>query len=401
MLRAAWLSVMVMVVSSVAFAQGEEPRVIVVPVPGEATPDAGVAQPPPPPAPTANPLPPPPPVDTQVIVPPPNDTPTQPQGDTTLQAVTPDTGPLAPEVPPAALPPPPPGAMIDGHPREGAFLSGPGSLAFVLHHTLMGSLGALSTQMVPRLIDWGNGLNPDPFGQDARLAYLAAGLIGAGVGFGAAAWWQFNHWISANTATLTLLDSIWGAMFFIGLTNLFTTDANWVSWLGLIGAEIGAWVTTIVGGGDVATNHLLLITSGAGWAAIYAALILAIVATTGNSGNARQGIDALLLAPAIGAGAMSLALLKFNPSSAQILRADLFGAGVGAAVLLVSALVLGAKFDVPTPYILAGIGAAGAITTVSLLWAEAAEAPAGDGEKKQTWLYRDPEKDKPYSTVWW
>jgi hypothetical protein len=44
-------------------------------------------------------------------------------------------------------------------------------------------------------------------------------------------------------------------------------------------------------------------------------------------------------------------------------------------VLLVSALVLQSKFDSPFPYVFGGIAAAGAITIVSVLWADAAESP--------------------------
>jgi hypothetical protein len=57
------------------------------------------------------------------------------------------------------------------------------------------------------------------------------------------------------------------------------------------------------------------------------------------------------------------------------MRANIFGLGVGGAVLLISALVLGGNFASPVPYILAGVGAIGAQTLVSLLWAEAAEPP--------------------------
>ena len=62
----------------------------------------------------------------------------------------------------------------------------------------------------------------------------------------------------------------------------------------------------------------------------------------------------------------------------QKVRADLFGTAAGGVVLLISALVLGANaeaFKSPVPYVLGGVAAAGAITIVSLLWAEAAENP--------------------------
>jgi hypothetical protein len=66
---------------------------------------------------------------------------------------------------------------------------------------------------------------------------------------------------------------------------------------------------------------------------------------------------------------------------------------VGGAVLVLSALVLGLRFDIPTPYVLSLLSSAGAIAAVSLLWEEAAEKPVA--------LYRDPEKDRPYRNVWW
>jgi len=129
------------------------------------------------------------------------------------------------------------------------------------------------------------------------------------------------------------------------------------------------------------------------WAAIYTGLVLAIVATTGGGAVGRTGFDALMLTPAIGAGAMALATLKFNPSTTQIMRANLFGLGAGGLVLLVSALVLGANFTTsPVPYILGGLAAIGATTVVSLLWAEAAEAPQTE--------YFAPSKDKKYRSVW-
>jgi hypothetical protein len=140
-------------------------------------------------------------------------------------------------------------------------------------------------------------------------------------------------------------------------------------------------------------NQGVLITSGGAWAAIYTALIYGIIATTGGASSARGGMDAVMLTPALGAAAMALASLKFHPSTTQIMRANLFGLGVGGAVLLISALVLGAHFASPVPYVLAGIGAAGAKTLVSLLWAEAAEpglAPSSTPGKPQQRI-----------SVWW
>ncbi len=73
---------------------------------------------------------------------------------------------------------------------------------------------------------------------------------------------------------------------------------------------------------------------------------------------------------------MAFATLRFNPSTTQIMRANLFGVGAGGVVLVLAALVLGANFASPVPYILAAVAAIGAKVTVSLLWAEAAEGPA-------------------------
>lgn len=276
-----------------------------------------------------------------------------------------------------------PGAFVEGHPRQGAFLSGPGSLAFLLHHSILGGVGVLTTQMLPRVIDSIVQRDGRWIDTDARLAYLAGTLIGAGVGFGASAWWQFNHWISPSSAIFGMIGSLVGGMFLGGATNMFTNDAWVLSWTSLIGAELGAWLTTVIGTGNLPLNQGLLVFSGAGWAAVYTALIIAIATTAGNGGSVRASLDALLVTPALGATAMALATLRFNPSTTQIMRANIFGVGVGGAVLLLSALVLGADFSSPVPYVLSAVGAIGAKTVVSLLWAEAAErpalAPAGGG----------------------
>jgi hypothetical protein len=285
---------------------------------------------------------------------------------------------LVPQNPPSA----PPSAMLDGHPREGAFLSGPGSMAFILHHTLVGLVAGFSTQFFPRVLSTNpsvahcdTGVAESVCAQDARLAYLAGGLIGAGIGFGSSAAWQFFHWMSEPSAYFGLTNSLFGAMFAGGFVNLFTTDGGAVSWGAWAGALIGAWLTTIIGGGELPINKGALMASGAYWATIFTAMVVAIIASTGGGNQIQRGVDALMLAPGVGSGLMALALLKFNPSTAQVLRADLFGTAAGVAVLLLSALVLGARFDLPTPYILAGIAAAGGITVVSLLWADAAESP--------------------------
>ncbi len=357
-------------------------RVVVVPM-GDPTPDAGavyvepalVVEPPPQP-----------PADAPIELPP------TPPPERTLEALPPlPPPPEQLDENPVALQPSGPGAMLDGHPREGAFLAGPGSLTFVLHHTLMGGLGVLGTQLVPRAIDAAPG-NCPPIqaryegvmtcpdvvgGEDARIAYLAGTLIGAGVGFTSAAFWQFNNWMSQLSANFGIIASLYGGMFLGGLTNAMTNDAYAVSWMSLIGSTAGAWIAAIVGGGDLALNKATLVVSGGAWAAIYTALIMGIVFSAGTPFSAQGALQGVLITPAIGAAAMALATLKFNPSFGQIMRANLFGAAVGGAVLLLSALLLGPAtgFSHPVPYILAGVGAIGAKTIVSLLWADAAENP--------------------------
>ena len=295
----------------------------------------------------------------------------------------PDSAP--PAVAAEAVPEKPkPGAVLDGHLREGAFLSGPGSMAFVLHHTLMLGLGGLATQ-----ITW-SGSN---LALSQREALLAGALIGAGVGFGFSAWWQFNHWIDEPVANFTLVDSAIGGMFFAGLAHLVaSSNPALVTWSAVIGSELGAWLTTVIGGGEMPLNQGVFIASGAYWSTVYMALILAVIKTSGTGGNPAAAIDALLLAPGVGAGALALALMRYNPTTAQTLRADVFGTGVGLAVLALSGIVLG-NFTIPTPYVLSLLTSAGAIAAVSILWEAAAERPQG--------LFYDPERHRPYSNVWW
>jgi len=69
-------------------------------------------------------------------------------------------------------------------------------------------------------------------------------------------------------------------------------------------------------------------------------------------------------------------------------------------LLVASSLVLG-DFKTSTPYVLALLGSAGAITTVSLLWEESAERPKGGTLEALNPYYRDPQKHRPYRRVWW
>lgn len=398
------MGVGIALLSAVALAQNE--RVVEVPWPPEA--DAGIQETPDITPKTvvlpAEPPPMPPPAEAGEPPPiPPSEVPVDAGGPRTIEAMPPPPPPPEQlDENPRQAPPPGPGAMLDGHPREGAFLSGPGSLTFILHHTLMTGLGVLGTQMIPRILDascasagaaadcvkdssrWTN--------QDARIAYLAGSLVGAGLGFGASAWWQFNHWMSPRAANFGIINSFFGGAFLGGIADLASNNnAVAVAWSTVIGNSIAAWLTTVVGGGELPMNKGVLIVSGGAWAAIYTAFILAIIGTSGGGADLRKGLDAILLTPAIGAGAMALATLKFNPSTMQIMRANLFGVGAGGIVTLISALILAFQPS-PVPFILGGVAAIGAKTIVSLLWAEAAENNPGSAFA--------PSRKEKYRGVW-
>lgn len=299
-----------------------------------------------------------------------------------------------PDVPPAPVPPDPggtptppiedPNALLDGHPRSGPFLAGPGSMVFILHHTLMASTGGLVTQGIAHRFSLESG---------SREAMLIGTLVGAGLGFGVSAWWQFNHWIDYPAANFGVVNSLFTGMFFTGLVDMFSNDSTTLAYSALIGMELGAWLSILVGGGELKSSTGLAVASGGAWAAAYTALLMATLANSGSSFNRETWVDTLMIAPGLGAGALALAGLRFAPTATQVLRADAFGAGVGGVVLLLSALVLGG-FGSPTPYALALLTSAGAIAAVSIFWEEAAEHPGRA-------LYRSPEKDRPYSTVWW
>ncbi|MBN8467852.1 hypothetical protein JYJ95_15130 [Corallococcus exiguus] len=278
---------------------------------------------------------------------------------------------------------PPPednGVFLDGQRRRGPFLSGPGSTRFVLHHTALGALGGFFTQAFNKEFN---------FDRSSRESMLAGTLIGAGLGFGASAWWQFNNWVDTPMANFTILNSGIGGMFLAGFMDLITQDAGVLTWAGFLGAELGAWLTAGIGGGQLPLSDGLLVASGAGWAAAYSALFLAIVHFSGTAISGKTWKDLLLISPGVGAGVLALATMRYNPTASQILRADLFGGGVGAAVLLISGLVLGG-FNQSTPYVLSFLGSAGAITTVSLLWEESVDRSSLRSAK-----------DRPYKNVWW
>lgn len=316
-----------------------------------------------------------------------SDAPVQPPDPASLrtesQAPLTQEGQLPPAATPATGEPAATGAILDGHLRYGAFLSGPGSFTFIMHHSIMGALGGLFTQGIA---------NRFSFERSSREAMLAGTLIGAGLGFGSSAWWQFYNWIDKPMGYFGIGNSVIGGMFAAGFVDMLTRDTTALTWAAVLGAELGAWLTATVAGGQLPLDDGLLVASGGGWALLYGALLLSVVHFSGSKISGKTWTDTLLIAPGIGATALAFATMKYNPTPGQILRADIFGVGVGAVVLLLSGLVLGG-FDQPTPYVLSFLGSAGAIATVSLLWEEAAERPglarSGSG------------RARPYRCVWW
>jgi hypothetical protein len=272
------------------------------------------------------------------------------------------------------------GVMLDGQVRQGAFLSGPGSLTFLLHHAVLGAMGGFITQAVPRSFS---------FDKSSREAMLAGTLIGGGLGFATSAWWQFNHWMDQPVGYFGIANTVIGGMFLGGFMDMLSRDPTLITWSAVVGAELGAWLTAGLAGGQMSTDDGLMVASGGGWGLAYSALLLAIIHFSGTPLTGKTFVDALLIAPGVGATVMAIATLKYEPTTRQILRANAYGAGIGALVLLISGLVLGG-FDQPTPYVLAAIGSAGAIATVSVLWEEAAERPGGSYKHKK----------QPYRGLW-
>jgi hypothetical protein len=346
------------------------------------------------PVPAAPPAPRAPPVSDAPVAPPPS---TEPNFETRTMPPLTEGAPPAP--PPAqqpefetrTMPPltegPPPvdkssGRYLDGHERSGPFFSGPGSLTFILHHSLMGAAGGLVTQGISSRFSLELG---------SREGMLAGLLVGAGLGFGSSAWWQFNHWIDTPAANFGIAASFISGMFFTGLADLMTNDPSVLSWTAFAAAELGAWLSIGLGGGQLSVGSALAIGSGAAWALVYTGLLLAILGTSGNQLALESTADTLLIAPGLGAGFMALTLLRVQPTPRQVLRADMFGGAVGLGVLVLSGVVLG-RFDIPTPYILSLLSSVAAIGAVSLLWEEEAERPQ---------VFRAEPQDKRYRSVWW
>jgi hypothetical protein len=196
-------------------------------------------------------------------------------------------------------------------------------------------------------------------------------ILGAGLGFGASTWWQFNHWVGLPAAEFSIVNSVFGGMLFTGLANVATHDRTFMAWAGFFGAELGAWLTMVLGTGDLQLNDGLFMTSGGLWAMAFSGLILAIIGNSGVKLTSDGVASTLLITPGLGAAAAALATLRWHPSTPQVLRADAFGAGIGGAVLLISGFLLG--FNSPVPYILTLATSATAITLVSIFWEESAE----------------------------
>jgi hypothetical protein len=273
-------------------------------------------------------------------------------------------------------------STVDGHLREGAFLSSPGSVVFIVSHTLLGAAGGLLVTGVPTHFAWTKG---------SREAMVIGTILGAGLGFGASTWWQFNHWVGLPSAEFSVVNAVFGGMLFTGLANVITHDRTFMAWAGFLGAELGAWLTTVIGTGDLQLNDGLFMTSAGLWAMAFSGLILAIIGNSGVHLTADGVASTLLITPGIGVIAAALATLRWRPSTPQVLRADAFGAGIGGTVLLVSGLLLG--FSSPVPYLLSLITSATAITLVSIFWEETAERVvrmpiSGHTEKKR------------YASVW-
>lgn len=329
--------------------------------------------------------------------------PQQPAPGPQTAAPAPDATPQAqgeqpqppPGAPPQAAPPAVavnPDLLLDGHVRSGAFLAGPGSLNFIIHHSILGTAGGLVTMGIA------SGFRFDQ--QGAREGMLAGALIGAGVGFVVSAWWQYAHWIGSPAASFGIVNSAIAGMALAGLMDFFSDDKPTLAWTALIGAELGAWLTVGLGGGEFELRRGVAMTSAAGWAMAYTALLIAITGFSSTWPAIPTTVDLLLAAPGVGALGMALLGMRFDPSVAEMLRADLFGAGVGGAVLVLSALVLGG-FGNAMPYVLSLLSSAGAITAVSVFWVEAAERHLAAGRNDGRMYYRSKDADRPYSNPWW
>lgn len=285
---------------------------------------------------------------------------------------------------PRTEPEPPRPDMLDGHLRSGPLLSGPGSLTFIGQHTATAALGGF--------LITGHAFR---FGEAAggREAMLSGTLLGAGLGFATSAWWQHHHWIGDTTSYFSIVNALIAGMFTVGVVDTFTPSALALSTAALIGTEVGAWSTALFAGGDMRLDDGLFVSTGAAWGLAYAGLLLAMIATSGTEISTKGVVDALLVAPGVGAGILALASTRYKPTTSQILRANAAGAGVGLAVLLISGVILG-RFDIPTPYLLSMISAAGAKAAIALIWPDEPRA-------RPAWSRRARPEDGRYRSNWW
>ncbi|HLT30143.1 MAG TPA: hypothetical protein VK013_08865 [Myxococcaceae bacterium] len=276
---------------------------------------------------------------------------------------------------------------VDGHRRIGNFLAGPGSFDFILHHTLMGAAGGLAITGIPGRFDVGD--------VGTRTTMLLGTLAGAGLGFATSAWYQFNNWIEPPAAHYGIIHTLVGALFLTGLVDTFSDDPLVLASTALVGAEIAAWMSIVLGTGKLPAAQGLMLSSGAAWGLAYGALLIATMATSGTDfDGVGDFLPALMIAPGIGLGAMALASIRYTPSVEQLVRANLFGAGVGSGVLLITALAAGG-FNQPLPYVLGLVSSAAAMSLVTLLWAEP------DPEVGRWTHTGRREPARPYSNPWW
>jgi hypothetical protein len=333
--------------------------------------------PPPPPADTGQPQSPPqtPPDATQPQPPPP----APPPGDTVTTQPQPGLQEGGPENNEPEGPQVPPEALLDGHPRMGPFLAGPGSLTFITTNTILGGLGGFGTQFISAKYSFEQG----------KQSMLVGTLVGAGLGFGISTWWQFTHWMDRPVASFSLINGLYAGMLAGGLVDSLSPDVTALAYASFISAEIGAWLTASVGGGEMKLADGLAMASAGAWAGMYTGLVLATLANSGGTPPTSKGwVDALLIAPGLGAGAMACALLQIHPTANQVIRGDLFGLGVGTAVLLASGFIVG--FNNATTYILTLLTSAGALAAVSVFWEEAAERPPAEPYQSRKRPYNNP-----------
>lgn len=334
--------------------------------------------------------PPPPPQEPQQPPPPqqPGDTtqpppPAPPPGDTVTTQPQPGLQEQGPENNAPETPQVPPEALLDGHPRQGPFLAGPGSLTFITTNAALGALGGFGTQFISAKYDFIKG----------KEAMLVGTLVGAGLGFGISTWWQFTHWMDSPVASFSLVNGLYAGMLAGGLVDSLSTDITALAYASFISAELGGWLTAAVGGGEMKMSDGLAMASAGGWAGAYTALVLATLTYSGGTPpTSKRWVDALLIAPGIGASAMACALLQIHPTANQVVRGDLFGLGVGTVVLLTSGFIVG--FNSATTYILTLLTSAGALAAVSIFWEEAAERPPLQSRSLVS-------KRKPYDNPFW